>query len=269
MRISFFNYSSLTNRIDCFLKKTVDFSKKQMNRLFKKNYDNQDVILFFTAKSDRFGALSLAPRPFLNHHLSNSRKIRIIKKTVSNTQEINKAIDDLKKQNANIKGLWIQAHGNPQAIGLGPKESKGGTLHNDANGPESGNLTGENKYVKKFKKSLEKLDPDAFIVLESCKTGQVKNKRDSVAQSLAKLVPGITVFAAKNSIDSLSTSCRWVKDSKNKLRLTVEFKGLKKLSGKGWIGCLSNICYLFTSIIGFGREDCMVKYNTLNAPNGS
>ena len=109
-----------------------------------------------------------------------------IYRKISSLKELTSIIDDLKKRNNKIKVLWFNCHGNTECLQIG-----------------------ENVYVdleslSKINGSLNKIDEDATVVLNSCLTaGDRYIRNEVIAKEIAKSIPGRTIFASDECITRL------------------------------------------------------------------
>ncbi|QLH37468.1 MAG: DUF4347 domain-containing protein [Parachlamydiaceae bacterium] len=88
---------------------------------------------------------------------------------MSNLKDIQDQIDKVQKQNNKIKAIWIRAHGSPTSLCL----DKNSYL----------NLSN----ISQLSPSLNKMEPEGSIILDSCSTGREKNFLN-IAQAIAFLL---------------------------------------------------------------------------------
>jgi hypothetical protein len=150
---------------------------------FKKEHSNipekEQVLLILESGYDHNHAFSADDRKIFND-VKNYKNYKIIFKKIYSNDDISKNIDDVVNNNNTITTLWIRAHGSPRGIRLSPNE-----MFNCEN----------------LKQSFKKLHKKAFIVLNSCSTGdQTKNQNEkNIAQKIADANPGRTVLAPSST----------------------------------------------------------------------
>lgn len=163
--------------------------KESLFAQFKKNHtidkiSNSDVVLVLEAKHDHNGAFQQDQR---KEFREVEKKYAIAYKKVSNIVEIAESIDKVLERNNRIKAIWIRAHGNPQSMSLDKDK----------------HLTIEN--VFHLKNLFRQIDPNGYIILDSCSTGGKNRNGDlNIAKKIAQLAPGRTVIASSQDTTSLS-----------------------------------------------------------------
>lgn len=234
---------------------------------FNSNYANKDVILILKAKDDENGALA-TPIPRLSYSLLSRSKVKIVKKTVSNIEDINQTIESLSNQGAKIKALWLRAHSSPHCIGLGKRDlSK--KLEDDhfmiCNAKIKSSLETQPKdsNANLLQSSLDKLDKDAIIVLDSCEAGLIRDPKNSdgikkpspaIAQTIAEHASNRLVYAPIREIDPFTSKCKWVKKNEEEgYKLEVKFTQEKASIDNGIKGILKKAFYNFIYLTGLSK----------------
>jgi hypothetical protein len=143
---------------------------------------------------------------------------------VSKLIEISQAIEDAVSRGNIIKGLFIHAHGSSENIYLGSynKAIMAAKLEkferimtnrslNDQERAECRqcfdqilSLWLHKENVDQLESSLQKLDPQALIILGSCQTAGVSNQGENIAQRIAKYANGRKVIAPAENTSSLA-----------------------------------------------------------------
>jgi hypothetical protein len=255
MYISSYYINCFVERINSFIK-PIKLTAEWVKNIFKEDYKDKDVVLFLTAAHNPIWGLSF--HPFITHKLKRSGKVKLVKKTVSGVADLHKEIAELKKQGANIRGLWINSHANCNAILLG----KGEDFTGDnwiSNHPA---IKCEKKIAlaKPLKKAFSKLDKDAFIVLNGCEIARVTPEGPSIAQTVASLAPGRTVFASTRPINVYSTTFRWIKKDDNNYEGDVTFMSPKLSLRNGIVKLVTNIFYAYCSTLHVNRINSTARF---------
>lgn len=148
-----------------------------------------DVALVLEAEHDHNGAFE---RNSFFGELEKTYSVAFRK--VSHIKDIEDAIKAATFHGNTIKLLWLSAHGSPDHITLGK---------------EAGVIWEGN--VDALSNCLQKLDPEANIVLDSCSTGGARNNNlENIAQRIARCAKGRKVWCATDitnrmeKIDSVS-----------------------------------------------------------------
>ena len=122
-------------------------------RKLAKDQSKKNVVLHCIPKNgDWNGATTRQTKKEIELLKELSKTHSIVHKIVSNPQDINAAIDEIKLRGQKVKILWITAHGSSDTIQLNLFQS----------------IKGKNINEVQF----TKLAPDADIVLQSCSTGE-------------------------------------------------------------------------------------------------
>lgn len=166
-----------------------------MNKHPINDTNDSEVNLVVRCVSDHNGAFSLA-RPFQSRELLNNENIKIVYKYVTNINEIDQTITQLKNQGNKIKGLTIQGHGSSGSTALGESTFDGISTNAFRAGKKLGFDTLEN--------AIDKLEKDAVINLDSCSTGYVGiNGKTSLAQAITEVAKGRIVIAPRKDAVAL------------------------------------------------------------------
>jgi len=109
-----------------------------------------------------------------------------------NALSLYEILDDIKKEKRRIVHLVVLAHGTPHSMKFGDDQKNGSVCtrwpaENDGN--LDGNLDG---FAQKLSPLLA---PNATIMLNSCNTGKDDESRPSIAEALARRLPGVAVSA--------------------------------------------------------------------------
>lgn len=154
---------------------------------FKKNHAaekvaNSEVVLVLEANHDH-------NRIFQEDQRALFKKIKqryaLAYEKISNLKDIQDQIDKVQKQNNKIKAIWIRAHGSPTSLCL----DKNSYL----------NLSN----ISQLSPSLNKMEPEGSIILDSCSTGREKNFLN-IAQAIAFFAQGRTVIASSRDTTKFS-----------------------------------------------------------------
>lgn len=210
-------------------------TRKFKERNDGKGVHDKDVILFVSSKYDNNGAISLFPPGFIKVLLQ--KKYKIVLKEVSSLDDIQDAIELMKKQNNHIHSLWINAHGNSKGFSLDQTEDirqdvlNGRAVLNNTN-PAFFNVR------EKIKNSLSSLDKDSVIVLQSCSTGNVDSEgKINIAQTIASAVPNHRVIAPTQDIALIGTEVRDLE------KMDIRFRCNKRSLNRGVFGKIKNVCH--------------------------
>jgi hypothetical protein len=182
------------------------------------NVENKEIILILKGEDDHNGALSHCPEEIL------LERYPLAMRKVSKLIEISQAIEDAVSRGNIIKGLFIHAHGSSENIYLGSynKAIMAAKLEkferimtnrslNDQERAECRqcfdqilSLWLHKENVDQLESSLQKLDPQALIILGSCQTAGVSNQGENIAQRIAKYANGRKVIAPAENTSSLA-----------------------------------------------------------------
>lgn len=232
--------------IPLFMKYTFGLFSLWLHKVWHgRDVSDSNIVLVLTAKKDHNGALSI-PDFGTTIKLHSQKNMKIVYRKVGSIEDCNRAIVEMKSRNNRIKGLWLNAHGDPRGFDLGKPRSN--MNHMVLNYRHFGNA----QILQ-----LAHLEPDAAIILRSCSTGHVDQKGAScVAQTIATLAPNRKVFAPITDINGVSTHFTWKKGS-----LCVKFTTPKKSQAKGFLRKIANFINnaLFVYSSGhFGKNDTAV-----------
>jgi hypothetical protein len=162
--------------------------KESLFAQFKKNHSidkvaNREVVLVLEAVDDHNGAFQQDQRSVFNQIKKN---FALAYEKVSNIMDIANAINKVVNQNNKIKALWLRAHGSSQAMCL----------------DKNTDLTTEN--IINLENHFKQIDPNGYIVLDSCKTAKNHKGWTNIAKKIAQLAVGCFVIASSRSTNSLS-----------------------------------------------------------------
>lgn len=160
---------------------------------------NQSVILILNGQYD----LAVSPDCFRRLEKESNSVIKFVK--IEKMDQIEYEIEHLKKDNNQIKALWIRAHGTPVSIGF----SSGAKIKIEPNTILEDQVIQKeiNKSQVFLKKQFDQLEPDAPIILESCSTGKKRaNGKENIAQVIFSASGGRTVYAPSEDTLSIDKS---------------------------------------------------------------
>jgi hypothetical protein len=225
---------------------------------------NSDIILILIAKTDHNGAFKTDD---LNNlfKLHNQNRYKVIYREVSTISDIYSTIKTLKNdQNNRIKGLWIQAHGNPRGFLLNEKQKGGFIINTSSFNPTSYQFKSNgNGNVEELTVALTLLEKNAVILLDSCSTGRIDTSQDnrSIAQTIASLAPGRTVIAPTTIVSALSLKFEWKMESDD-LLIGGKFINPKTARIKGLMGKIANLFYIIVYLASpnFYGENVTARY---------
>lgn len=158
---------------------------------------NQDIILVLNAEEDKTDSFAVSPKNFIE--LEKQSGCKIVIKRISKLQDIKDGIDLLGTNR--IKALWIRGHGEPESINfstnyrLGLQSGELNIQEPQDSYEKSFNKDKIKKLKEFFKDIFDRLDPSAPIILEACSTGKELEGRQNVAQFVAQLADGRSVYA--------------------------------------------------------------------------
>lgn len=156
---------------------------------------NQSVILILNGQYD----IAVSPDCFRRIGKESNSVIKFV--TIEEMDQIEYEINRLKKDNNQIKALWIRAHGKPVSISF----SRGAEIKITPNSVLEDQVS--QKEIKNtsvfLQKQFNQLETNAPIILESCSTGKKRvNGKKNIAQVIFSTSGGRTVYAP--SEDTLS-----------------------------------------------------------------
>lgn len=164
----------------------LKFSNNRIRSVVSLCTGKKDVALVIQASEDPGRAFQNK----VNFWLRDSYPIT--HKFVSHIDHVAAAIDQM-PENHKIKVLWIRAHGSSKRIKLGKPTFIQKNMVMDDKFIHEGN-------IEKLKRSFEKLDPDAVIIIGACSTGKKTTGNLCIAEKIAALAPGRTVYAPKDAM---------------------------------------------------------------------
>lgn len=164
--------------------------KESLFTQFKKDHslekiNNQNMILVLEAKHDHNGAFQEDQRPLFQ---KLERTYPVAFEIVSSIEDVANCVERARLQNNQIKALWLRAHGNPHEMTLDKDKS----------------LSIDNTWMLEHHFNL--LEPEAFIILDSCSTGRKNPYYMNLAQNIASYARKKTIISS--SEDTLSFSMK-------------------------------------------------------------
>lgn len=166
-----------------FLKSLLKEKQALLEEKLQKEQDQRPTLLVLRAKDDHNRGLQGAGVTINGDNASGVDQLTkeyqiILLDDLKNVEEIKEKVQKIAKK---VKWLWINAHGSPT------------TMHLEG----TNKITIEN--VAEVVESLKDiLEPDADILLNSCSTAGKNVSGENIATKLSELLPGRTVWAAKD-----------------------------------------------------------------------
>jgi hypothetical protein len=173
---------------------------------------NQDICLYLTTPYDIvndqnsiYWRMFRALENFLlfNQLRNSGSPYKIINNKVASVNEINQTIEKLISNGNKIHSLWILAHGSYDGISL-----TGGQHIDDKN-------------LDQLKVGLQKIEPQATVVLAACSagyTGYRLGHAQPIAAQIASIAPGSKVYAPTTILMSIEIIPYMSKSNRLKVR---------------------------------------------------
>lgn len=226
------------------------YDRKLIKRHHIDNTIESHVSLIFRCKHDHNGVFSL-PHPIQSLRLLKQNDVKIVYVTVKDVFDIAYAIEKLIARNNKITSLSFEGHGNSSSVSFGKT-------------PEDSLSLKRKHELEILRCSLNKLEKDAILNLDSCATGYIDLEGNtSLAQAVAEIANGRLVISARKDILGFFAN----KKIKNKV-LVYKFRDIKTYTQNEYINSITSFLFLWIHLLTGNKcflEDVTVYNKAIKA----
>jgi hypothetical protein len=167
-------FQNFANRIFCH-----SLLLKSQNEEIFRSISGERVALIIQSDNDKAGAFKLLEDQLYAVEKLAQGGYSPIFRYVTTLNEIENSLVHLAGRENRIELLWFRAHGSAARLNIGKKQYL------------------DSKTLEVLKPALDKISADGIVILESCSTA-ASSGESSIAEKIAKSLPGRTLYAAKS-----------------------------------------------------------------------